>query len=1129
MKIKSLNPIFTMKKQVLLIISFMLFLCLSCADKQSKKLVVASNQKSDKKQIVPSTIKSNITNEANIKITEVKINHKNSDATIPSNSEIAKIEILRKKHEVFLNNSPFKKVMNLTKNERKALGIPPNKFYEQEWELSMNPETGRPHSENLDAIRNQLINQRQQIIESGRTPGDGTDNNWVERGPNNVGGRVRAVMFDPNDPTFKTVFAGGVSGGLWKNTDITSASSTWTRVNIPENLAVSAITVDPNNSNVFYVGTGESYVGGDVNGNGVWKSINGGTSWTKVFGGITGATTFQTSASLTINSPAGVAGNYECIPTTAFGNPVATPITANIVLVNDGTAPTSDGCETITNAAALNGKIALIRRGTCTFVFKVKAAQDAGAIGVIMMNDNRPITGLGGVDSTITIPSIMISEQDGNTIEAAVLAGTVSGTLNPVVRGAFTGNLVPGQQHINDIKVRNNGGVSEIYVAVGDTFYSAANQTTYLGGPIYGLYKSIDGGTNWNLVNMPLTADRNKHCPNDIEIGSDNSIWISTTNSLLYGDGGGKIFSSSDGNTFTLRHEIPNGKRTQIALSSNNINKIYVLAEDSTNGEANIYLTTNGFTSVTTLSEPLAIHGTTATDFCRGQAFYDLTIAVDPTNDAIVYIGGIDIHRSTNSGSSWQTISKWSSGYSTGVSVVHADQHAIVFRPGNSNQALFGHDGGVSFASSLSAAPTSTSAIQTRVQGLNVTQFYSVGVAPTNSVSGLTGEYFAAGAQDNGTQYFEDAQAGINGAFQSQGGDGAFTMFDQGADKYYISNYVYNESINLRPLPGSTITNSRVLDNDTNLNNGAFIAPMTLDSNLDILYADYSNGTNYSVRRYSNIKSGTVGRTDLTNPLLTSSPTAFTVSPYTITSTTLLVGTRLGKLLKVTNANLATQTWTDITGQSFVGSISDVEYGASENEIFVTMHNYNVVSIWYSSNGGTTWVSKEGNLPDLPVKCILKNQLNANEVIIGTELGVWYTNNFNTTAPTWNQSYNGMSNVKVVDLDLRNDNTVFAATYGRGIFSGQFTATSLSIDDNVLNKGIKVYPNPSNGIVNIAIDNYNGDITVEVYDINGRKVFSNAGDYMKVNTINLQGFQRGVYILNVNGESLSYSEKIILQ
>ena len=120
------------------------------------------------------------------------------------------------------------------------------------------------------------------------------------------------------------------------------------------------------------------------------------------------------------------------------------------------------------------------------FVLKVKAAQDAGAVGVIMMNNvaGTPVA-MGGTDATINIPSIMISKEDGDMLEAAVLSGTVSGTLNPVLAGAFTGNLVPGQQHINDIKIRNNGGVSEIYVAVGDTFYSAANQATYLGGPAF--------------------------------------------------------------------------------------------------------------------------------------------------------------------------------------------------------------------------------------------------------------------------------------------------------------------------------------------------------------------------------------------------------------------------------------------------------------------------------------------------------------------------------------------------------------------------------------------------------------------------------------------------------------------
>jgi hypothetical protein len=316
---------------------------------------------------------------------------------------------------------------------------------------------------------------------------------------------------------------------------------------------------------------------------------------------------------------------------------------------------------------------------------------------------------------------------------------------------------------------------------------------------------------------------------------------------------------------------------------------------------------------------------------------------------------------------------------------------------------------------------------------------------------------------------------------------------------------------------------------------------MVLDSSLDILYADYSSGTSYLVRRYKNLKSGVVGRASFTNALLTSPPTAFAVSPYTTATTTLLVGTRLGKLFRVPGADTytgtatTTGTWVDITGPSFVGSISDVEYGANNNEIFVTMHNYNVTSIWYTKDGGVTWANKEGNLPDLPVKAIMRNPLKvdgsgfATEVIIGTELGVWYSNNFDSATPIWNQAYNGMSNVKVVDLDLRNDNTVFAATYGRGLFSGLFTNATLSSDEFAASKGIKMYPNPTKGQLNIAINNYFGKLSVSVFDLNGRQVYAEeVNDFNAQSAINMNSLQKGVYVVKVNGENLNYNQKVIL-
>ena len=1115
-----------MKKNVLFtFLSLMLFSVIACSDKKNEEQVDVENKTSIVTENNESNVISNST-EVSVKETEkVATMSKNEVAAVIKSNVSKETEELRKKHEAFLNNSPFKSTINLSKSDRKANGLPPNKYYEQEWELTMDPSTGKPTPQNIAIVRKQLEDVRLQALASGRSPGDASDNAWVERGPTNVGGRVRAIMFDPNDLTYETVFAGGVSGGLWKNTNISNSLSSWTRVNIPENLAVSSISSDPNFPNTFYVGTGESYVGGDVNGDGVWKSTDGGTTWTNIFGGISGPTTFESASTITINSPAGIAGNYATFPTTAFGDNSSLPITGDIVLVQDNTAPASDGCNTITNAAALNGKIALIRRGSCTFVLKVKAAQDAGAVAVIMMNNvgGTPIP-MGGDDISITIPSIMLSQADGDILEAALGSG-LNGTINATTAGGFTGNLVPGQQHINDIKVRNNGGTSEIYVAAGDSFYGSANATTYLGGPSFGLYKSVNGGTSWTEVNLPLTSGGKKHCPNDIEIGSDNKIWLSTTKSVVYGDGGGIIFSSTDGNTFTQRYAVTDGDRTQIAVSKQTADKVYVLAEVPT-GVA-FYSTTNGFTATTTLALPDDVDtGIAPEDFTRGQAFYDLMLEVDPNNDSFVYTGGIDLFKTTNSGASWIQISKWSNNNNLAalnVPTVHADQHGMAFAPGSSSRMIFGNDGGVYFSDN------SGSSNDSRNRGLNITQFYSIGVAPTGVTGGnLAGDYFAAGAQDNGTQYFPGVGAGANQSIKSQGGDGAYTMFDQGADKYYISNYVYNGSINYRTTAGATRT-----INSESASNGAFICPMTLDSNLDMLYSDYSTSAGvYQIRRYTNLKSGTVTKTLLTNALLTSSPTALTVSKYTTTSTVLLAGLRNGKLLKITGANGAAfgMAWSDITGPGFVGSISDVEYGQSENEIFVTMHNYNVVSVWYSADAGVTWQNKEGNLPDLPVKCILQNPLNLNEVIVGTELGVWHTNTFNNASPTWSQSYNGMSNVKVVDMDLRNDNSVFAATYGRGVFSGMFTSAVLSSDTFANSKGVKVYPNPSNGVINLNIADFSGNLNIQLFDINGREVYkSNVSNFSVEKSINISQFQSGIYILKLEGEELSYSEKIILK
>jgi len=109
--------------------------------------------------------------------------------------------------------------------------------------------------------------------------------------------------------------------------------------------------------------------------------------------------------------------------TASFGPPIpATGITNTVVVAQDGAgASSTDACEPLTNALAVSGKIALVDRGVCTFVVKVKNAQNAGAIAVLVADNvaDNPPAGLGGVDPTITISSVRVLRATGDAIKAA--------------------------------------------------------------------------------------------------------------------------------------------------------------------------------------------------------------------------------------------------------------------------------------------------------------------------------------------------------------------------------------------------------------------------------------------------------------------------------------------------------------------------------------------------------------------------------------------------------------------------------------------------------------------------------------------------------------------------------------
>ena len=224
-------------------------------------------------------------------------------------------------------------------------------------------------------------------------------------------------------------------------------------------------------------GTGNDFVFADAQDG---SGLNNATFGTPPDGSNPGMTMFLWSAPigapLIINSGGPILGDVTAsIPATGAGNnipgPTATPVTADLVLVDDGSSAPTEACVAVVND--LTGKIAVIKRGNCNFTVKIQNAQDAGAIGVIMVNHNNPtndpayvpyVNMSGETTPQLSIPSVFVNNADGQQIIDALIAGaTINGTL--VESGSFqrdgsVDNSIVAHEYGHGISTRLSGGPS---------------------------------------------------------------------------------------------------------------------------------------------------------------------------------------------------------------------------------------------------------------------------------------------------------------------------------------------------------------------------------------------------------------------------------------------------------------------------------------------------------------------------------------------------------------------------------------------------------------------------------------------------------------------------------------------
>jgi len=552
-----------------------------------------------------------------------------------------------------------------------------------------------------------------------------------------------------------------------------------------------------------------------------------------------------------------------------------------------------------------------------------------------------------------------------------------------------------------------------IHPITGDIYAATKNK---------GVMRSQDGGTTWNQV-LGISNGATQNTAADLEIGADNTVYASI--GIFNTDG---IYSSTTGNSgaWTKLNTGTNGfptsgfQRIEFATAPSNANIVVALVQN-TSGVPSILTTSNKGATWIAVTSPVDVYANNNNDFTHGQGWYDFAIGIDPNNANNIFIGGVHLYKSTDAGSTWTEISAWSGyqQYPPGGSYasVHVDQHTILFKKNSSSEAIFGNDGGIYYTST---ATNSLPTITSRIKDYNVTQFYKCAIHPTAAT-----DFFLAGAQDQGIIRFN--QVGINNnATNVYSGDGFFCAIDQLNPMYQVGS-----SANTPITDYSRSTNGGASFFGIGAGGyGSAFNPTDYDYVGKILYGNYNSNV---LKRETNWNSASVVLGTVNIPGI-GFPDLIKVSPYINTNVFITGGNQIIKISNADGASPTTSTAIPVTG--LAGSISCLEFGVDEMHMLVTSANYGVISVWETSNGGTTWSNKEGNLPNMPIWWALYNPNNRKEVLLATELGVWSTDDISVSAPNWQATNTGFANVKVTQLATRSsDNLVIASTYGRGLFS----------------------------------------------------------------------------------------------
>ncbi len=572
-----------------------------------------------------------------------------------------------------------------------------------------------------------------------------------------------------------------------------------------------------------------------------------------------------------------------------------------------------------------------------------------------------------------------------------------------------------------------------------------------------GVWRSSDAGANWTLVlanPFYLTASANSNgslvgCT-ELVIRQDSApdVLFAAYGSFM-ADG---LFRSLDGGNSWQAYTVPaNQGRMTIALAPSDNDIIYLLMADNggvgaTGQIVDLYRSDDGGNSFVnridfgTLTGPWLLSNLILATGCLpggtySQGWYDNIVAVDPVDPDVVWVGGVDIFRSDDGGQTFGIPGYWIF-YTIDPPPpyqIHPDHHTIVFHPdydGVSNQTMFvGNDGGLYRTQNARAAtsqedcplpgtlPLPAVVWERLNNNYGVTQFY-------HGDSAVVADVFVGGAQDNGSLRVE-AQGTPNDWDLVFGGDGGYVAIDPTDPQVIYVEYQFFPTIQKSTDGGETFADATNGITDTD---GGFIAPFAMDqADPDVLWTGGS-------RPWRTKDAATSWQ-----PAGFDFPGASTLSAIAIApsdSDVVYLGFENGYVVRTTNGLGAFPVWTVPAAPAVNGWISSLAVDPLDpDKVYATTSNYGLTHILGSVDGGLTWTSLDGigfeGVPDIPVHWIAVRPCNRDQLYVGTELGVFVSDD---RGGSWTPVNTGLANVVVESLDFRDEDTLVAFTHGRGAF-----------------------------------------------------------------------------------------------